>query len=429
MDDMEDTRLYKGFWWLPSKPKDQIAGTLSIDACGNLQLELFGCFGLVEEGISFERKEDEVIHGRCYAPNGHMKNISLFECYSAINLNFSSSFPITRYTCHYALVGYHAESIKDASFFDARVEIPGLAYWCPPKNITTFFRDSKINVELDTSRENSTLASVILGDGMTLNLNQECSYKPDYSQVNIEQATLLEIQKEGMSGIDVLSRARLFERFLSLGMLMPVEHSRITLRARNCFQDTEKGEKFYHPIELVSRLYDGGNRAMQKIPEMLFSHKDVEQEFEEMFQRYATNKSIVQIWSNLIDSLEKKRVFTSNDFLVVAQALDGFAIRFRKEQHFLPELQALRLEFKDVTKLKLSDSDLEKAKGSRHYYSHILKLEEKEKRQALEGAELFTLTRKLRVLLICCVLNFLGMDNNRINELLNRCYHSLLRVG
>lgn len=424
----EQSRIYKGYWWLPSNSDDQVAGTLTIEPDGGLRLELYGGFGLETEGVSFERKADKVIYGRCYAPNGHMKDISLFECHSAINLNFSSSFPITRYSCQYALLGFHTLSMKDAAFFEAHVSFDELAYWCPPKNVTTWYKDSSVTIALDYSEECETLAEAVLEDGMTLRLNQGGSYKPDYPKVLIEQSTYLEVSKEGLSGQDVLGAARKFERFLSLAMLTPVEHGTITLRSRDCCQTSEKGETYYHSIELVTHLYKGEATKKMKQIDMLFKHEDVADGFGEMYRRYWTSQSIAQIWSNLIDSLEKKRVFTSNDFLVVIQALDGFAIRFRKEQDFLSQLTVLRDEFGDIRRLNLSDADLEAAKGSRHYYSHILKLEKKEERKALDGAELFGLTRKLRVLLICCVLNFLGMDNLKINELLNKCNNAILRT-
>ena len=88
----------------------------------------------------------------------------------------------------------------------------------------------------------------------------------------------------------------------------------------------------------------------------------------------------------------------------------------------------MRDEFIGVDKLILTDKDLFSTRGSRHYYSHILKLDEKEKKQAVDGKELYVLTEKLRVLLICCLLSFLGMDNVRINDLLNNCHNSLLQV-
>lgn len=424
---MEVNRLYKGYWWLPSMPEDQVAGTLTIETDGDLRLELYGGFGLDKDGVSFERETDKVIYGRCYATNGHMKDISLFECHSAINLNFSSSFPITRYSCQYALLGFHTLSMKDAAFFEAHVSFDELAYWCPPKNVTTWFKDSLVTVAFDFSEGSETMAEMALDDGLTLRLNQGGFYQPDYPRILIEQSTYLEVSKEGLSGVDVLGEARRFERFLSLAMLIPVEHGAITLRSQECFQTMENGKTYYHPIELVTHLYKGESAKKVKQFDMLFKYEDVADGLGEMYKRFWKNQNIAQIWSNLIDSLEKKRVFTSNEFLVVIQALDGFAIRFRKEQGFLAQLTALRDEFKDIKRQKITDDDLEAAKGSRDYYSHILKLEKKEKRNALEGAKLFDLTRKLRVLLICCVLNFLGMDNAKINELMNKCNNSILR--
>ena len=184
----------------------------------------------------------------------------------------------------------------------------------------------------------------------------------------------------------------------------------------------------YHPIELVTFLYLDDVQESYKQRDFLFQFADVAQELGQMLGKLYTDKSIAQIWSNLVDSLENKRVFTSNDFLVVIQALDGFSIRFRKEQAFLPQLTALRDEFNDIKKLSLSDEDLKAARGSRDYYSHILKLEKKKKRNALEGWELFDLTKKLRVLLICCVLNFMGMKNDKINQLLNKSNSDFLKI-
>lgn len=142
-------------------------------------------------------------------------------------------------------------------------------------------------------------------------------------------------------------------------------------------------------------------------------------------QSKSADKSIAQILSNLIDSFEKKRTYTSNDFLVVAQALDGFAMRFRRENSLFEEYKSLRNEFDGIKKLKLTDEDLKSAVGSRDYYSHILKIEKKAHKHALDGVDLYHLTKKLQILLICCVLNFMGVSNDRINKLLNKSNNTL----
>lgn len=424
----EEDRIYKGYWWLPSESEEQIAGTLTTDFRGNVKLELYGCFGQTDDYAVFDRKDAPAIFGRCYTPDSKMTDVSLIGCHSAITLNFNdNTFPLTRYTCQYALIGIHCQKMEDAMFFKAHVDFKELVYWCPPKNITFTMRDDIVSVSIETKvDEKAPLASVELDGGVKIQLKEGATYKPDYPKLYIDQSTYVEILKDEMNALQALSTSRMFERYLSVATLTPVEHGRIMLYSKQKCQEFEGGNVIYHPIELVTFLYLKDVQDSYKQHDFLFQFADVDREFGEMLEKLYIDKSIAQIWSNLVDSLEKKRVFTSNDFLVVVQAIDGFAIRYRKEQKLLPELQSLRDEFKNVKKLQLTDEDLEAANGSRNYYSHILKMEKKEEKHALEGWELFDLTKKLRVLLICCVLNFMGMGNDKINQLLNKCNNSMI---
>lgn len=424
---MKESRIYKGYWWLPTALDEQIAGTLTIEPDGTVKLELFGCYGSEDESVIFDRKDAPAIFGRCYTPKSTMTDVSLIECRSAITLNFSSNtFPITRYTCRFALIGIHVDSMEKSSFFKAYVDFKELAYWCPPKNITTTLKEGAISVNINTEVENVVpLATMNLDDGYTFNLREAATYKPNYPTIYIDQCTFLEILKDDINGYEVLSMARMFERFLSVATLSPVEHGKITLYSKQEYQD-EGNKVFYHPIELVTYLYKNNTQEAIKSYDYLFKYNDIGVTFEDMFKQLYSNKSIAQILSNLIDSLEKKRVFTSNDFLVVIQALDGFSIRFRKEKEFLMQLTDLRNEFKSIKRIALTDDDLNATRVSRNYYSHVLKLEKKEAKNALEGRDLFDLTKKLRMLLICCVLKYMGMDNEKINKLLINCNNSIL---
>lgn len=426
IDMIGEERIYKGYWWLPSEPEEQIAGTLTIEPNGTVKLDLYGCFGNVDDYVIVDRKDDPAIFGRCYSPNSNLKEISLISCHSAITLNFSSDFPITKYTCRYALIGTHVGSMEKASFFKAYVDFKELAYWCPPKNITTTYKKDSISIRIQTKTDDAMpLTSFKLEDEITLNLKESATYQPDYPMVYIDQGTYLEIEKEDLTALKALTISRKFERFLSVATLSPVEHGKITLFSKQeCQKDGEK--VYYHPIELVTYLYKWQTAECLSRQDYLFRYEDVAAECGEMIQKLYSDKNIAQILSNLLDSLENRRVFTTNDFLVVIQALDGFAIRFRKEKDFLQQLTDLRNEFSDVGRVSLTDDDLKASKGSRHYYSHILKLEEKNAKHALDGWELAELTRKLRILLICCVMSFLGMKNDAINKLLNRCNHSIM---
>ena len=333
-----EERIYKGYWWLPSEPEEQIAGVLAIDSRGNVKLELYGCFGPADDYVIFDRKDDPAIFGRCYTPDSKMTDVSLIGCSSALTLNFSeNTFPLTRYTCQYALIGIHCQKMEDAMFFKAHVDFKELAFWCPPKNVTFTMRDDSISVSIETKvDEKAPLASVNLDGGVKIQLKEGATYKPDYPKLYIDQSTYVEILKDDMNAMLALSTSRMFERYLSVATLAPVEHGKIMLYSKQKSQELEGGKVIYHPIELVTYLYLDNVQDSYKQRDFLFQYADVAQDLGQMLGKLYTDKSIAQIWSNLVDSLEKKRVFTSNDFLVVIQAIDGFAIRYRKEQKLLP---------------------------------------------------------------------------------------------
>lgn len=424
---------YKGYWWLPKSPDDQVAGSLTIEPDGKMKLELYGGFGNENDDAMyfFEPKIEPVIFGRCYAPNSNMKDISLFTCGGAVRFNLGSTFIMTSYSCHYGLIGIHVESMNTPAFFKAQVDYDDLVYWCPSNNIKTSLNENHISLDVDIShRDVVPLSSVEFNDGLTLNLMDGVTFSISYPKMSFEQGTFIEIIKDEISAKDILSVVRNFERFFTVATLVVQEHCRIMLQSKREFQEFDNGEIRYHSIELIVPLYENGKKVENRSHEFLFRYADVAKDFENIYSKYCGDKSINQIWNNLIYSLERNRVFTSNDFLVVVQALDGFAIRYRKYHGLLNELKGLRDEFYGVKGInQLTDDDLLAAKGSRHYYSHILKMEEKESKHAVEGSELLNITRKLRLLLICCVLSFLGMDVERINELVSKCNNKMVGLG
>ncbi len=422
-----ENRIYKGKWWIPSNPDDLVSGYLTIQPNGEVRLELIGAFEKEEEGIDFERGE-AVIYGHCYAPNNNAKEISLFDCHAAATWNPSLPFAITHYNCRYALIGIHTKTMFAPSFFKAQIHFDELTYWCPPKNFRTTWSASEISLTVKTAEEDaSILATVHLDDGYTLNLKENCNYNhPKDFSVYADQLTDLAVLKEGMNANEALMMAGQMERFLSFATLLPVEHTEIWLYSKEKCQIDEKGEPYYHAIELVTYLYKDKPEKIHAY-NFLFKYGDVADVFPDMFKRMYSNENISLIWTMLLDSLEKKRIFTSNDFLLVAQALDGFAKRFRTGKNIESEFTELLDEFQDIDRLNLTDEDLKEAAGSRNYYSHVLRVDLKEDKKAQDGLKLYYLMERLRVLLLCCVMDFLGLDHAKINQLMNGCNNPVVR--
>lgn len=430
MTETTSPTLFKGYWFLPSNPDRQVAGVLTVEPDGRAILEMLGSFEEVRV-LGIDVSNQPAIWGQCYdADRKKGISITLLNCSASYTINWGLGFPLVRYSGQIALLGIHVLSERDPQFCRSLIHFKELSVWCPPETIKTVYKEDSITITVDKTRgEEAELSSIFLEDGLELKLKKGASFWTDHLQAyRIEPETYIEILKDGMMAGQVLTVVRRLEDFFSFAALCPLTHGRVTLFSEQEVQELEDGEKYYHPIEMITRLDNNTSGPGIKPHSILIKYKDIASDFGQMFKRYYSDPAIKQIWANMLASLERRRVFTSNDFLNVVQAVDGFSLRFREESSFLSQLQALKKEFSDIDKLTLTDKDLIAVRGSRHYFSHILRMDEKEKKQAVDGIELYRLTEKLRILLICCLLSFLGMDNDRINSVLNHCYNSLLRV-
>lgn len=125
------------------------------------------------------------------------------------------------------------------------------------------------------------------------------------------------------------------------------------------------------------------------------------------------------ISSYLIESLQKTNRFDVPDFLIIAQALDGYHKRFvnkkdgRDIQKYKEQIKILLNQFLDVKAIERCNIKPEVLTDSRNYYSHLFP--DEEIKSAVEGGDLYWLTEKCKILLTCCILNLLGLTNKEIN--------------
>src|SRR5690606_744517 len=96
---------------------------------------------------------------------------------------------------------------------------------------------------------------------------------------------------------------------------------------------------------------------------------------------FAEKEGIAPIRTHLIESIKPIRIFTSIDFLIVIQALEGFCWRFRKDelekiakdkpkkkQATLGDMICLlKSEFSTISKIKKDDIVIQQVVDSRHY--------------------------------------------------------------
>lgn len=414
---------YKGFWFLPDKPKNKVAGILYFKANDSIKLELIGGFDSELSQI-IKSKTIKIIYG--FTSNA--EKITLINCFSSFSLNFSSNHPLTKYSCQYLVVGKHLKSMEDEIFDRIRVDMSSLYNWIPAgiiKHSISYLDDDKIKANFSLS-QNDNWEKRVENDELIISFLSSFQTKSrvDNEQTLIEN-TFLEISKKNMksSFSELLNNIGIFKHFLSLASLSNTSYRSITLYDNDGFQQLKNEKKIFHSTYLFYIDRNNIYKISKNNSSHLFKYKDVEDQYPYIINKWFDFKNeLAPIRNHLVKSIIRTGTFTSLDFLILVQALEGFHRRFinNKRTSLKSRITFLTLKFEDVIKVNLDKKDILSVVASRDYYSHFFE----EKENVLDGLELYDLSEKLRILLICCLLNLIGFENEQINLLLNKNYGS-----
>lgn len=438
---LDDKIEYRGFWYLPSDPENSVAGTVTYYPNEKIVLELIGSFGDSLMDVFKDNKEETILYGK----TSDAKDITLLQCRQSYSLNFSARFPILRFTCDYMIVGKHILGLDEKCQYWAMVRIPELTCWCHPEAIGLNYLNG--DGEKDISRialsfnikyrdEENIIDEVQIDENTSIVLLRGVNFNESEQRLRpkIEQYTYIEVRKKNTTSIkELLSDIFMFEQFLSFATLKIVKCSFITLFNQDLYQEV-KGRKYYKAIEVIHPFFDRQNIESKptKSYDFLFNHTTIKEIYPEILRKwYNEPMELAPIKGHLISSLEKKKVYSSVDFLIVVQAIEGFYRRFRsakyRKEHNIegkassklhPMLTELLSEFSDIDLLKRNTIDIDAVVDSRIYFSHFMPKTSSLK--AIDGWELLEEARKLRILLLCCVLSLLGFNNEQINDVLNK---------
>lgn len=440
---MADSITYKGYWWTPDNPEDKVAGVVTCIPHEKIELELIGSFRSDSQD-PFEAVMDDSVEQVIFGEESGAKEITLINCRKSGTCNFDCSFPLIKYSASILIHDKHVESLDQKCHYTAVARFPELSYWCIPSAIEKKYEivDGSIqgmslsykNFDDDKDR----IVTVTLDDGTMLSICQYVKFnsgnlwlKPDLSQYSY-----LEIcNPNGLSISEISHLVHRFEMFLSMATFRSVNHNELYLKDPDICQELQNGKKVLFPIHLYSSYSIEENSSEINMTRFLFSYKTISDEFPELIKKWMSNNGNMQpIMSHLVDSIAYKRVFSSVDFLVVIQAIEGFWWRFRdnaykrvngvgkkSQTHLHTIISELLREFDDVQVVHKLELIIDSVVDSRQVYSHLL---EKENRpDALEGADLLFLTRKLRVLLICCILSYYGLSHNKLTTIFDNCHN------
>ena len=416
---MEERKEIKGMWWLPNTPEKQIPGTLII---GNdeITLETIGYFD--ENNPIIHLATQQVPHyDVIWGISSDAKKISLFNSYESISFNTACPFPLAKYNIQIVAVGKHIKSLNELGNYDIKAYFKELPYWFRPNCIHFDGEENKYNFVVDFKKANHT--TIKIDDNCILRLEGETNISNDKfgMRVQIEQTSTLKFELSAPISIrDAQHQIFIFEQFLSFATLSSVHTKQLLLIDNDKKTDPTQN----YTIEIYDKKEKASSKP-ERFGKYLFVYETIKDAFPAIIKKWYAEKDFSPIRAHLIDSIRHTGLFCSTDFLNIAQAVDGFYCRFRKDGVGLREiLDNLRREFVDIQILELSDNDINCICDSRNYYSHLLP--PGKKKHVVDGLELYDLNHKLRKLLLCCILNFVGFNNDEINVIFNKSNNSYL---
>lgn len=434
---MKESKEIKGIWYLPNNRDNAVAGILYFNKGEIIRLELIGSLSNKDNPIKAffddELESPKIIYGE----SSDAKEITLIGCHKGKQShNLSCSFPLTSFICQYILIGTHLADKEDKSFNKIRVVVPILSHWLDLSLIKQkiFFEEEKPQIcELNFPFGLKTRVEVELNADFKLLIKSGCSYNERENGTNgwrVNQDTIFEIESLNgkVSLFELFNLKSLFMQFLSLASLATQTPTEIYLFDDDDFQDCN-GEKYFNATEVLHIIR---NKDLQdEKTDFLFDFSKIESEFSEIIKKwYSNSKHLAPIRNHLLGSIQHKPVFSSLDFLIVVQALEGYHRRFVSFQkngriYLKDRLEDLiQIYSTSIQKIGSSNLNVQEVVDTRDYFTHFFPRNTKS--NLVEGAELYELTRKLRLLLVCCVLELIGFSKPKINDILKNSNNSKL---
>lgn len=412
----------KGYWYLPNDDEHQIAGVLTYTPGGPAILELIGGFvGMGNPLESLRSLESSTSIPVIWGITSDGKPVTLFDCnVRTVSTNLSCPFPMETYSCHILLYGILLMGKDLSCIRDSFVEIPGID--CFLKDLpfaVTHHNDGSIEVKA-ASRKMDDCKNSITIDGVIFSLSNTSYWNTDFLETAVfKSRPTLSISSDKPYSIEELMKfSHLFIQFITIATLSATSCTRISFSY--CINEQEKSNQSveviyaHHPVSVKPKIH-----------ETLLDYNSISKDYPRIIQSwFDEDEKLGPIKSHLIEVIIDRTHYTSSQFLLMIQAIEGYYSRYIKDGLSLSVLlKNLKEEFCDIARISSMNMDIAAIVDSRHYYSHFMPASKKP--QTMYGAELAVATSQLRVMLICCLLRIMGFDNNRINEILKGCHNSL----
>lgn len=396
---MGEVKDILGKWWIPDQPNTEVSGILHIKEDGHARLETIGLFD--EDNLHVIR------YDTIWGHTSDNDDVSLFDCVLKSTSKTGAAFSHGTFTPSVVAIGKHVSSWNEKGNYDVRASIEELNYWARIKTISpsedgeTWHIDKKYHTITIVEIDNKTTLEIGGGShthyhdyGMKLDVDQQVSVFFNHGgQISFQDA------KRELSH---------FEQFMSFATLKHVTHTHFWLYDKD---DAQHPIEIFEPQEIVE--------TEVRYWTYLFDYEAIQEDFASMIKIWYSDSTLFPIRNYLIDSVCAQGYYTSIRFLLVANASNGYYLRYvNKNLTESAYLKKMVKDFSDIDKIDLlTETEINIIGNTRNLYSHLFL--KKEERPIADDEKMRDYIFILRKFVICCVFRALGLENRKINEILN----------
>lgn len=449
----------KGEWFLTEKSEYRVHGTLTYHPTDGINLELYG--GLDSDDFFPILKNEEIILGL----SSDSKQISLCNCImtksggATLVKGGESGKPSTHYSPRYILIGVHTENVDQLQFDNISSEIFNLGEWIGISG----FKNQQINFKKIQNKEVNIQYKLpksidFIIDEQTKGSFDFASNYPGFSRyqknVQIYQKVYFSAKSKTSKNVeDLLKILFSFQNFLVLALYKstyPISISLSSEAHQNHYPEgsVRKSIKLY----FSSSSYQE-NQEPRSDFEMLFNYHQIKRRFPTIIKNWFAKYEFLEPSFNLVfEQFYRQSSFDENNFLNLAQAAETFHARIHnhtkipKAKYKIMKEDILKATQKKYhawlndqfnfgnnlnlhTRLteianKYSNEIVDKilndknqfvldVKNSRNYYTHY---SSDGKKKAIKGSELYYLSERLKILLVCSFLIEAGFKKAELGK-------------
>jgi len=325
---------FKGYWYLPEKPRRKIRGTLRFTPAEGSKLELDG---ILKPDRNIENLLEMFDPPIILGVSDKGDPITLRDCFQAGINGQQSSF-----SARFAFIGAHFKTKDDLMFKEIQVQYQHLDEW---SGITGFKVELKHQKPRSVSVNYTEQEPVILAkkDSYSISVDTSWSVKFPGKESRISQDTFVIMEFSNRRPFDdCLAFAHVFQNFLTVAIMRPpfplsFKMRKDALKVRNGRVVNKAVEIYFEPVH----NYEDKSVSRHK---MLFTLKDIQESSSSILENwFSKSESLGSAFNLYFANLYRPNIYTENKFLNLTQALETYHRRvyggkYQSDEIFLGNL-------------------------------------------------------------------------------------------